>query len=450
MPLACVGISHARTPTRLRDTFATSLADLTAVYGDVLPRLQGAGLGEVAILATCNRVELYAASASPQQPLTRVPRALTGALAMLGGLPADLLDHHAYALTGPDALRHLCRVAAGLESMILGEAEILGQVGAAVDLGLELGAVGPILESAFRTAIRAGRRARAETGIGRNPLNVAAAAVRVAAERVDIARTRALVLGSGSMGRLAVQALATAGATRIAVVSRTLEHAREAAAGLAAVPRAWHELAAALAEAEVVVCATGAPHAVVPAELVHEAVKAFPGNRRMLFLDIAMPRDVEPAVRDIPGVTLVDLDDLEGRIAANLDLRRAELPAVQRIVEEEVEHFEEWRRGAALRPLFSELRSHGDEIRRRELERLFRRLRDLDPAVREEVARFSESLTSKLLHEPTQRLRAETDPARRADYVELTRKLFGLEACVHAVGERRDVDRLGAAKAGAA
>ncbi len=435
MPLACVGISHERTPHGVRDSFATSLADITAAYRALWPLFAGSQVAELAILATCNRVELYAAAASPAQPISRVPRQLLAALGTLGGMPADALGTHVYTHAGADALRHLCRVAAGMESMILGEAEILGQVGAAFDLGAATGATGPVLEAAFRTAVRAGRRARTETGIGKNPLSVATAAVRVAAERADLATARTLVLGSGSMGRHALAALATAGAKHLAVVSRTLTHAQDAASGVGAKPRAWHELSAALAEADVVLCATGAPHPVVPAVLVREAVKAFPGNRAMLFLDIAMPRDVEPAVREVPGVTLVDMDDMHKVVAANLEARRSELPAVEDIVDEEIERFEEWRRGAALRPVLSALRSHGDVIRRRELERLFRRIGDLDPTLKDELARFSESLTSKLLHEPTQRLRAEADPERRADYVELTRQLFGLDACAHATGD---------------
>jgi glutamyl-tRNA reductase len=317
-------------------------------------------------------------------------------------------------------------VAAGIDSMVLGEAEVLGQVTAAHELAEQEGAAGRVLQAAFQMAVRAGRRARTETGICRNPASVSSEAVRVVREwGTDLAAARVLVIGTGKMGRLAGEALRAHGARDLRVVSRTAAHAERLAGALEARPLAWHELEAAIREADVVISSTGAPHAVLTAELVRSA-RSGNGAHPLLLVDIAVPRDVEPAVRHLPGVRVCDLDDLQTRLNGNLAERRKEVPRVEAIVEEEVARFEDWRHGAELRPLIAEMRSRIDEIRRRELERALKRMGPAADPLREQLEAFSQSLVSKLLHQPTRRLREETDPDRCAAYARVTRDLFGL------------------------
>jgi glutamyl-tRNA reductase len=214
---------------------------------------------------------------------------------------------------------------------------------------------------------------------------------------------------------------------RLTVVSRTTQHAEALATSWGAAALPWHELAAAIRAADAVICSTGAPHAVVSEELVWSVVGANGDGRRRVFVDIAVPRDVEAAVARLPGIELYDMDALQGRIDGNLEFRRREVPAVTRIIEEEVARFEEWRNGAALRPLFVQMRARSEAIRRREVDRALRHLGDVSPGVRAQIEALSESLVNKLLHEPTRRLRAARDPERALTLTRVTRELFGLD-----------------------
>jgi len=209
------------------------------------------------------------------------------------------------------------------------------------------------------------------------------------------------------------------------VVSRTSARAESLARLLGARPLPWHGLTEAIRQADVVFCSTSAPHAVVTRELVESARVGV--RHDMLFIDIAVPRDVELAVRDVPGVCVFDLDDLQRRLERNLGDRQREIPAVEAIIDDEVHAFEEWRHGAELRPLLAAWHQRSEAIRQRELSRALRRLRGVSPEVHQQLEAFSRSLVTKLLHEPTRRLREETDPARCGTYVRVTRDLFGLE-----------------------
>lgn len=428
MPIVCIGISHRTAPVALRERLAFSADQQRRVFfGDAAGRLAAEhGLGELVILSTCNRTEIYAAASDVSHRLGEVPEALMDLLVEGRAVSRDRLLEHVYAYRGIEAVRHLCRVAAGLDSMVLGESEILGQVTRGHETAAREGAAGPMLEAAFRAAVRAGRRARVETGICRNPMSVSSEAVRLIRDAAgDLSRQRVLVIGTGKMGRLAGEALRAHGATDLRVVSRTAQHAEALAQAWAATPLAWHELAAAIREADVVISSTGAPHAVITTELVASAL-AGAEPRPRLFVDIAVPRDIEPEVGRLPQVRLFDLDHLQTRIDGSLVGRQREVPRVEAIVGEEVARFEEWRRGAELRPLLSALRARSEAIRRSELERIFRRLGDISPELREQIERFSVSLVNQLLHEPTRRLRAAGTGADGEAYASVTRDLFGL------------------------
>jgi glutamyl-tRNA reductase len=427
--LICAGINHHTAPVALRERFALGLDAQRRLFQSPAAReLRQAGLAELVILSTCNRTEAYAA---PQMDAGR----LRHLLASISDLPTSAIDPHTYAHSGDAAVRHLCRVAAGLDSMVLGESEILGQVATAFETAAREGAVGPVLDAAFHTALRAGRRARAETGISRLPTSVSTEAVRLIADAVGPFDDKSiLIIGTGKMGRLAGQALRAHGGRRLTVVSRTAAHAEELAREWGAAALAWHDLPAAIAASDVVLCSTGAPHAVVTRELVERAIGSAGDGRRLVFVDIAVPRDVEPAVSTLPGVEVYDLDTLQQRLQGNLELRRREIPAVERIVNDEAGRFETWRHGMSVRPLLSEIHARGETIRQREMQRFLRRLGPTSPELAAELEAFSQSLVNKLLHEPTRRLRETSDPDRARTYHDVTRVLFGLGDGEEAMG----------------
>jgi glutamyl-tRNA reductase len=411
MPLACTGINHRTASVSLRERLALGpVAQRRVLHASRAP---GTPFGELAILSTCNRTEVYAAPVEASDALLEL-------LAGIAGVPAAALQPHTYQETGVDAVRRLCRVAVGLDSMVLGESEIRGQVAAAFRTAEDAGTAGPVLSAAFRAATQAGRRARAETGIGHLPTSVSSEAIRLLRDVTGpLDRLSVLLVGTGKMGRLAGQSLRRATA-RLTVISRTAAHAQELAQHCDAAALGWHELPDAVARADAIICSTGAPHAVVSRDLVRGAIAGGPARRR-IFVDIAVPRDVEPEVRDLPGCELYDLDALQQRLAGNLEVRRQEVPAALAIVEQEVERFDAWARQQTVRPLLLEIRARGEAIRQREVARALRRLGPASPELAALLDEFSKSLVNKLLHEPTRRLPTVDDP-------DIARALFGLDA----------------------
>lgn len=430
MPLCCVGLSHRTASLDLRERAALSAAERLGLLAAPWLRdgARAGGVAEIALLSTCNRVELYAAADSPATDLEAPPSQLTELLTRIYPVTAEALGPALYVKTGSEALRHLCSVAAGLDSMVLGEAEVLGQVAEAYAEAVQAGAAGAILGAAFRAAVRAGRRARAETAVGRLPAGLASEAVRLLRNRLPgFASGTFVVVGTGKMARIAAEVLHAEGARSITIVGRTLARARELGLGLGATPAPWHELARALAGADAVVSVTAAPHAVVTRELVESVLPLRAPDRRLVFVDLAVPRDVEPSVSGLPAIERFDLDDLQARIAANLGERAREVPRVREIIDQEVAQFEVWRQGARLRPLLASLHTRADQIRRRELERALARMAPVDAATRRQLELFSRALVGKLLDLPSRRLRSETDVATARAWASTVRALFGLD-----------------------
>ena len=429
MPIVCVGINYRTAPVALRERLSFGPGDQADLLRGMQLRraAEPAGLREFALLSTCNRTELYAAATDVTHRFTAVPEGLAEALAAARGLSAEDFASHLYVRTSTDAVRHLSRVASGLDSMVLGESEVLGQVADAYEAARRAGTAGRVLGAVFHTAVRAGRRARTETGICRCPMSVSSESIRALRESGwEPEGSRVLIVGTGKMSRLAGEVLRAHGVRDLRVIGRTAARAESVARGLDARPLAWPLLEEALRDVDVVFCSTSAPHAVVTRERVAAARAGVAAEQVLRFIDIAVPRDVEPAVRDLPGVTVFDLDDLQRRLARNLDGRRREVPAVEALVEEELRSFEEWRHGAELRPLLAAMHQQSEEIRQREVARALRRLKEHSPEIEEHLHAFSRSLVTKLLHEPTRRLREETDPGRSDTYVRVTRDLFGL------------------------
>lgn len=428
MPLACVGLSFHTTPVAIREQLAFGRDDARRLLSTLdRERAWMAGVGEVALVSTCNRTELYVASRGPTDRFARTPEYAIDLLLGSHGLEREPVWPYLYTRTGSAAVAHLCRVASGLDSMVVGESEVLGQVVAAHGLAADAGTTGLILDATFRAAIRAGRRARAETGINRAATSVASEAVHLMEQLVEPAtRPTVVLVGAGQMARLLADILTRRGFDAPVVVGRTASRAADLARACGGRAMPWAGLTAALGRADVVLSSTSAPHAVVTAPMVTEALRQRASERPLYCLDLAVPRDIDPGVRAIGGVTLHDLDDLQGRVEQNRQLRESERPGVEAIIQQEVAHFTAWLHGAELRPLLSAMHARGEEIRRQELERIFRRLPDADPAVREVMDRLSRSIIAKLLHGPSARLRTETDPERCHVYAHALQDLFGL------------------------
>jgi glutamyl-tRNA reductase len=427
MPVVCLGVAHQSAPLAVREQFAFSSGARQEFLAALADQVVPLGIAELALLTTCNRTELYAATGDAAHRFGGLPTALPRLLAQHRGLPLALLQRHAYARADLDAVRHLCRVAAGLESMVLGEAEILGQVGEAQEAAERGGTLGTVLRGAFETAVRAGRRARADTAIARTAVSVSSEAVRmVEALGVDLAAAHVLLVGTGKVGRLAARALRAHGVRELAVISRTAASAEELAGACGAQPLPWHALEAALRDADVVFTGTGAPHAVLTRELMLSALQRRAEGRQLLLVDLAVPRDVEPGVDDLPGVAVRNLDDVQRRVAGNLDGRRREIGAVEAIVADEVERFEAWLNGIELRPVLAALAAYGEAERRRVLQRALARRDAATPELREQLEAVTRTLVARLLHAPLRRLRDESDPIRREQQAELVRELFGL------------------------
>lgn len=416
MHVSVTGVSHHETPVELRERFAFGPEQLA--FG--LTRLPSR-LGGGAILSTCNRTELYLAAES-----TVGRDEAVAALVQARGEPGPEgvgFYHH----EGMDAVRHIYRVAAGIESLVVGESEILGQVRDAFSASTAAGSGNAVLARLFHTALRVGRRARSETAIGNHGLSISALAVSLSRSLVgELRRKTVLVVGAGEAGRRAAGALVQNGVGRLLVTTRRSGLAEEIAQELNGVSIPMSQLTQAMVEADVLIAATAAPDAIIPAADVSRAMASRP-DRPLLIVDIAVPRDVEAAARDIANVHLFDIDDLESLADANLAARQLEVGAVEAIVEEEAGRFQKWLSEQKAVPTIAALRQRADAARQVELQRTLSRLGHLSESDRKRIESMSEALVKRLLHEPVTRLRRHGSER----HVEALREIFGLDADEH-------------------
>jgi glutamyl-tRNA reductase len=413
--LVCLGLSHRTAPVELRERVGA-----LGLGAERCP-----GVEEHVALTTCYRVELYAFLSGGVE---EARDELIGVLASTHGVERSLLTDHLYVHAGEDVARHLCRVAAGLDSLVLGEAEILGQVGDAFDDARTSATTGPVLELLFRTAVSAGRRARSETAIGANPATASSMALALAEGVLgDLRQRRVLVVGAGRIALQTLKAARGRGVTEAAVANRTRERAEEAAASFRAETFELTQLESALAWADVVVTATSSETPVMSSEVVQAAVVRR-DDRLLVLVDLAVPADVERSAGAIPGVRLFDVDDLRAGLDDAIGARLREVPSVEAIVEDEVESFERRYRELEVEPLVASIRRQAEEIRRQEVDRTLRDLGDVDPETAQRIEHLSRALVKKLLHEPTVRLRARAGAGEADEAAAAIRELFGLSA----------------------
>ena len=380
---------------------------------------------EGVVLSTCNRIEVYAVVTK----FHRGAQELRNFLAEFRHIAPEDFSDHLYTYHDDGAIRHLFRVASGIDSMVVGESEILGQVRRAYHAAEAEGLVHRRLGRAFRQALKVGKAARAETEIARNPVSVSSAAVdlaRRAFEERSLAGKKALLVGAGKMGRLALQALGRAGVSDIVVVNRREERAVELARRHGAVSRPFEDLEDALTTADIVICSTTAPSAVIEVDVMHRVCARRKQSNGLLMIDIAVPNDIDPEVRRLEGVTVRDLDDLARVVETSLGSRMSEVSKVEAIVAGEVGRFMEWERADEVAPLVSRLVAQAEAARVAEVER-FRRRGGLDDATLEAVDRLTQRLVAKLLHEPINRAKRMPSSQQGKLHLAALRELFELD-----------------------
>jgi glutamyl-tRNA reductase len=403
--LVLVGISHHNTPVELRERAA-----LDRERASELARRLAGDTGEAVCLSTCNRTELYLAEESAEDAARKAEAALLALEAELG--PA------LYRLRDEAAALHLFRVAAGLDSMVPGEGEILGQVRTAY----EAGSTGRVLDRLFRDALRAGRRARTETAIGESPASVSSAAAALA-EQVfgDLAGRRVLLIGAGKVGELALRNLASRGAEVAFVANRSLDRAGELAARFGGTALPLDRVEEELTRADVVLSSTSAPGWTVERETVERALPARRG-RPLFLIDLAVPRDLDPSIHELDGCYLYDIDDLQAVVAETLAGRRREAERAESIVAAEADRFREWQAALDVVPAIASLRARAEEIRTAELRRA-----KLTESERRAAESVTTAVLNKLLHLPTIRMKEAAAAADGVIYADAVRHLFGLE-----------------------
>jgi len=410
-----VGVSHHTARLELRERLALREDAARELLAELVA---GEAISEAMATSTCNRTELYLACADP----VAAELAAIDALAARAGVPATVLSAHCYVWRDGAAARHVFSVASGLDSMILGEAQILGQLKRAGALAAEAGTVGLVLDRLLREALGAGRRVRERTAIARASVSVSSAAVELARGALgELAGRRVLVVGAGKSGELTAQALAAHG-VEVVVMSRCPQKAARLA-GLDGTAAGLEELCSELARADVVLSATSAPQPIITRADLEVAVAGRKGRAPLLVIDLAVPRDVEPSARSLSGVTLLDLDDIQARADANLAARRAHAGRAESLAASEASRFERWRSSLGAVETVSALRRRADAIVESLLADNDRRWEGLTEADRERVTALARAVASRLLDEPTRRLKASAaDPTALA----AARELFAL------------------------
>jgi glutamyl-tRNA reductase len=434
MHLFLLGVSHKTAPVDLRERLDFSSRDVGAAVEALTSRSSAL---ESVVLSTCNRSEIYVASTAPFE---RARDEIVDFLAAYHQLPPGTFTPHLFSRDDAEAAKHLFRVAAGLDSMVVGEPQILGQVKDAFQSASERHCTGPVLTKLFHSSFNVGKRVRTETALGEGAVSISYAAVALARKIFGrLHGRRVLVLGAGDISSLTAQHLRAHGVGDIAIASRTAAHAEALASAVGGHSVQWEDFTSALSDADIVVTATGSQRPI----LTRPQVEAARGRRRpgpLFIIDVAVPRDVETSVGDIEQVFLYNVDDLQTVVQENISRRAAEIEQAERIVEEEVAKFIAWQRSRGAIPTVVALRQRFEAIRRAELERLDGKLAGLPPEARTAVDQVTRLIVEKLLLEPTEQLKALPDEETQIAFTEAVNRLFRLRADDAARDAEPDVD----------
>ncbi len=423
MSIVVVGLNHRTAPISLLEKLAINdersvkALHQLATYEHVV---------EGVILSTCNRIEIYAVVSKYHAGAQDIRNFLSEFCHVA---PEEFVDQ-LYTYHDDSAVRHLFRVSAGIDSMVLGESEILGQVRRAFQKASDEGLVHRVLGSAFRQALRVGKRVRTETAIGRNPVSVSSAAVELARRAFPasgLSGKNVSIVGAGKMGRLAAQALAAAGATDLSVINRSSDRAEDLAEIFDATALSFDDLEAAVTDSDILICSTTAPQTVIDVAMLERAMQDRGEDRPLFIVDIAVPRDVEPSAAEVTGVVLRDIDDLKEIVDANIGSRMSEVAPVEEIISAEVARFLDWERSTEYAPTAAALVSKADEHRRSELEHIKKLLDDMTPEQRDAVDHLSRRLVSKIMHTPLRKARDAASSKQGYLYLTALRELFELD-----------------------
>lgn len=419
--LLALGASHKTAPIELRERLALPEGRAVGVLGELV---DSEPVSEAAAISTCNRTELYLVVSDPVEAESLA----LGILSREADIRPTELVGRLYAHRAEEAARHLFRVTAGLDSMIVGEVEVQGQVKRAFELAMVEGATGPILNRLFRGALAAGKQARHETGISQRGVSIPSVAVELAQRSLgDLAERRVLLIGAGEMAELTARTLSARGVETVFIANRHHNRAISLAQQFGGEAVRFEELPEQLAAADIVVSSTNSPHQIVERDDLELVMEAREG-RPLLLVDIAVPRDIDPDCREIRGVTLSDIDDLQAVVERNVSGREAETRSAERILEAELTRFERWLASLDAVPTVTALRKRAEAIVERVLAENESRWESLSEADRERLRKMGSAIASRLLHEPTLRLKRSAEQEDAYAHVAVLRELFGLDA----------------------
>jgi len=419
--VALIGCSHRTAPVELRER--VSFTPKQAL--DAADELRRQGIVEEAVVvSTCNRSELYGV---PAEVGITVTEAMEDFFTSFHRIPRAELNGRIYRSVGPDAVRHLFRVASGLDSMMLGEAEILGQIRTAYGQALDHGATGPILNRAFQGALEVGKRVRAETEVGARPMSVGLAGVKLA-ERVfgNLKGHSALILGAGAVAEQVVEHLRNRGIGSLRVVNRSFDHAAELAARMGGEAVRWESLEMVLGVPDIIVTSIGATGCVLTREMLERAIAAR-GGRPVFLVDLGVPRNVDSGGAVLYNLYLYDIDDLGEIVEQNKKAREAEVPRAEAIIAEHIAKFESWRAALEAGSIVDDLRDRFHKHREILLRERLAEMQDLSSAERQRITRITEELIDRVLDQPAERLRQGRGMRGRLGAIEALRHLFGLD-----------------------
>lgn len=424
MPFAVIGLNHRTAPIDIRERFAFAVTEMPDALAHVL---ESEAITEAALISTCNRTEFYLHLVDFERAIPFVTATLA---AQAAGLPKPA-ERYLYVKRRREAVDHLYRVVSGLDSMVLGEVQIQGQVRDAYELARSLTgtrqAVRAVFNRLFQSALAVGGRVRNETRLAEGAASVPSAAVELARKIFGSLRgRRGMVIGAGDMGELTLRCLVDEGVSSVMVASRNLVRAQKLAQSFGGTTVAFADFWKQLPDMDIVITSTAAPHAMITLD---EFRRRMPSKLKspLFIIDIAIPRDVEPAIGELPNVFVYSIDDLQHLVTSNCERRKAEVPKAEAIIGEEVENFWRWYAGLRAVPFIRQLRDRAEGMRQDELQRAMSQLNHLSEADREKIERLTRNLLQKVLHQPTARIRAAAEDGREHDILEAVRYLFGME-----------------------
>ncbi len=416
MRILLVGVDHKTAPLQIREVVSFSKEQTSLALPDLQRRI-----GEAVILSTCNRTEVYAAAANPEAAAEHIGRFIVG----FHGLPRESIAPHLNTAVDGDVAQHLFRVASGLDSMIVGEPQILGQVRDALATASNADSVGAALNGLFHAAVKSGRRVREETEISRNPLSISYAGVRLAKRELGgLEGRRVLLVGAGDAGRLVAVALRSSGVRDLQIANRTMSRSEDLAAELSGAAVPFEEIPNAHKRVDIVISATDAPEYILSTAMVSDALHSANGSGGRLFMfDLAVPRDVEPSVAELPKVRLFNIDDLSSIAEDNLQERKRAAQDAERIVEDELARFGRWWDSLDSEAMVRSMRMRAEDIRQQEIERALRHLMSSSDGDRDVMEAMTRSIVNRLLHDPTMFLKHKASTAQ----LDAARLMFGLD-----------------------